>query len=408
MTNPQIIQLQEHFDGLNVDMKKVFIQKLQQKLQNSSNKEYNAFLLRCVETYKAEINNALPVAKPQKATFEIQNGVLEKIFIGDETEIIIPYGVTAIGDFAFKEFSSLTNITIPDSVTSIGNYAFSDCSSLTSVTMPDGVTSIGKGAFINCSSLTSITIPDGVTSVGELAFSGCGSLTNITIPDSVTSIGIYTFFGCRLLTSVTIPDSVTHIEHGVFFGCRSLTNIAMPNSVTSIGNEAFAGCSSLTIVTIPDSITSIGKGAFLGCKHIEILKSDGTIYTEIHPLLGFNAKMCNASYDDMSGHEFESFCGEILAKNGFSNIQVTKGSGDYGVDITAIKSGLKYAIQCKRHNTNIGYSAVQEIFAGKSFYDCHFGAILTNQYFTESAKNGASKFGILLWDRDELERFQKI
>ena len=43
---------------------------------------------------------------------------------------------------------------IPDSVTAIGDYAFSDCSSLTSVTIPKSVTSIGEEAFAHCKKLS--------------------------------------------------------------------------------------------------------------------------------------------------------------------------------------------------------------------------------------------------------------
>ena len=70
----------------------------------------------------------------------------------------------------------MESVEIPSGVTSIGNYAFRNCTSLTSVLIPDSVTSIGSYAFYNCSSLVSIEIPSGVTSIGSYAFSGCSML----------------------------------------------------------------------------------------------------------------------------------------------------------------------------------------------------------------------------------------
>ena len=75
-----------------------------------------------------------------------------------------------------------------DSVASIGNYSFRQCSSLASVTIPDSVTSIGDQAFYECFSLASVTIPDSVTSIGDHAFRQCSSLASVTIPDSVTVV----------------------------------------------------------------------------------------------------------------------------------------------------------------------------------------------------------------------------
>ena len=72
------------------------------------------------------------------------------------TELLIPYGIASIGNYAFRKCTSLTSVTIPDSVTSIGSYAFRNCTSLTSVTIPDSVTSIGDYAFYYCSGLTSV------------------------------------------------------------------------------------------------------------------------------------------------------------------------------------------------------------------------------------------------------------
>ncbi len=108
------------------------------------------------------------------------------------------------------------------------------------------------------------------------------------------------------------------------------------------------------------------------------------------------------SFDMMEGHEFEYFCANLLKKNGYVNVNVTQGSGDQGIDIIAYKDGIKYGIQCKCYSSDIGNKAVQEVFAGKSFYECHVGAVLTNQYFTKSAIELAQKNGIILWDRKKL------
>lgn len=109
-------------------------------------------------------------------------------------------------------------------------------------------------------------------------------------------------------------------------------------------------------------------------------------------------------YDTMEGHDFEYYCADLLRNDGFYNVEVTQGSGDQGIDILAEKAGIRYGIQCKCYSNNIGNKAVQEAFAGKTFYHCHVAAVLTNRYFTRSAKQLAEKDQVLLWDRDELER----
>ena len=107
--------------------------------------------------------------------------------------------------------------------------------------------------------------------------------------------------------------------------------------------------------------------------------------------------------DEMEGHDFEYFCAELLEKRGFVDVEVTRGSGDYGVDILAEKDGVTYAIQCKCHSDAVGIKAVQEVYAGRDYYDCMVGAVLTNQYFTSAAVNAAKKLKILLWDRGYLD-----
>ena len=155
-------------------------------------------------------------------------------------------------------------------LTSIGNYAFKDCSSLSSIELPEGLTSIGDWVFCDCSSLSSIKLPEGVTSIGHWAFCDCSSLSSIKIPEGVTSIVYGAFEGCSSLSSIKIPEGVTSIGDGAFWGCSSLSSIKLPEGVTSIGPWAFYRCSSLSSIEIPGNVSEIGYCVFEGC---ELLKS---------------------------------------------------------------------------------------------------------------------------------------
>ena len=68
-------------------------------------------------------------------------------------------------------------------------------------------------------------------------------------------------------------------------------------------------------------------------------------------------------FEDVEGHEFEYFCADLLTDRGFTEVEVTKGSGDYGIDILAQKDGVTYAIQCKRYTAPVGVKAIQEAYA---------------------------------------------
>lgn len=107
--------------------------------------------------------------------------------------------------------------------------------------------------------------------------------------------------------------------------------------------------------------------------------------------------------DEMEGHEFEYFCADLLEKRGFVDVEVTRGSGDFGVDILAEKDGVTYAVQCKRYQGPVGVDAVLKTYAGRDYYDRMVGAVMTNQYFTVPAVEAAEKLRILLWDREYVD-----
>lgn len=109
----------------------------------------------------------------------------------------------------------------------------------------------------------------------------------------------------------------------------------------------------------------------------------------------------------MDGLEFEAYCADVLKANGFYDVRVTQGSGDYGVDILAKKDSVTYAIQCKCYTSPVGNKAVQEAYSGKTFYNCMVAAVLTNNYFTDAAIETAKRNAVVLWDRDYLDSMIK-
>ena len=102
---------------------------------------------------------------------------------------------------------------------------------------------------------------------------------------------------------------------------------------------------------------------------------------------------------DITGKEYEVLCAKYLGSLGYSNIETTKQSGDQGVDIIAYKKGYKYAIQCKYYKSPVGNSAIQEVVAGASFYQCHKTIVITNSSFTRGAIDLAKSNNVILMPR---------
>ena len=100
--------------------------------------------------------------------------------------------------------------------------------SLESVVIPNGVTSIGERAFWCCENLKTVTLPDNVTEIGKSAFLGCSALREISLPKRLTKISETAFAECSSLQTINIPDSVTEIEPGAFVECYGLQEVSLP------------------------------------------------------------------------------------------------------------------------------------------------------------------------------------
>ena len=275
-------------------------------------------------------------------------------------DLIIPSGVTKIGQYAFYNCTCITSIEIPNSVTSIGGKAFYGCSNLTtaainsnaiaskegakgsvwgpitnifngqvtSYIIGDSVKSIGKYAFANDSIMTSVTIGNSVTSIGDYAFNWCTGLTSVVIGNSVESFGERPFNGCtslpvennlryadtylvevvdRTLSSYTIKEGIKWIGDFAFHYCDGLTSVTIPNSVTSIGASAFRYCNSLTSIEIPNSVTSIGEEAFYECKGLTSVEIPNSVTS-----IGNNA------FSGCTGLTFVTFPNSVINMGDFA------------------------------------------------------------------------------------------
>ena len=165
------------------------------------------------------------------------------------TQVVLPSGLTEIGDRAFYG-NKLASLTIPSSVTTFRNYVLAN-NSFTTFTIPSTVTNRGDG-IIN-QNLISDSTAFMYNSAGTKLISYGGSNKTVTVPSTVTDISNIAFYNCGL-TSVTLNSTLQTIGNSSFYG-NTFTSITIPNGVTSIGTSALPY--SLTTVNIDKTNGSI-------------------------------------------------------------------------------------------------------------------------------------------------------
>jgi hypothetical protein len=165
---------------------------------------------------------------------------------------------------------NLVSVILPPGLTRIGQGAFYSCTSLGPVDLPSGITVIGYGAFQGCESLTSITWPAALTSVGGRAFEASGLSGTLVFPANCTNFGEFPFNN----TGITAADlsavtNLTTIGTRAFVDCKQLREVILPSTGKNlkIDSFAFSGCESLDTMNwdaISPGVFTLGSAAFSG------------------------------------------------------------------------------------------------------------------------------------------------
>ncbi len=285
--------------------------------------------------------------------------------------VVLPKKVDSMGYSAFYNCSKLTSVkvtggtvnTLPQGKLSV-NEMFYSCTSLTNMVLPDGITTLGQNMFNNCTSLESLTIPDSVSEyyyyynslnnctaltdinisaeclcklyglssfnmfdstglyrnapnnsyvyIGETLYKYKGTLpagTEVVLDEGIKGIAPYAFNGSKNIVSVSGPD-VEYVGENAFNNCSNLssidlgklkymgryaftnvnsaatqdgenyigkvfykykgtmpadTEITLREGTTQIANQAFSNCSNMISIDIPASVADIGYYAFSQC-----------------------------------------------------------------------------------------------------------------------------------------------
>ena len=109
-------------------------------------------------------------------------------------------------------------------------------------------------------------------------------------------------------------------------------------------------------------------------------------------------RLRNSYVLNLSPYEYEEYVAEELRQEGYTDVDTTPKSGDFGADVLARDGDRRVCVQCKRYDPGhpVGVKAVQEIYSAKDYYGCDDAYLYTTSDFTKAAIDMANELGVLL------------
>lgn len=108
----------------------------------------------------------------------------------------------------------------------------------------------------------------------------------------------------------------------------------------------------------------------------------------------------------MTPEQLEQYIADLFDTMGYE-IQLTPKSYDYGVDVIATNKNEKIAIQVKMYETRpVNYKDIMYLYAGKDYYDCDKGLLITIGSCDSLAIGVADKLGIEIQENFVVKNIQ--
>lgn len=159
---------------------------------------------------------------------------------------------------------NISRLLLPCGITAIGEKAFQDGNLLTEIIFSETVKRIEKNAFSGCKWLSEVQQAQGVEYIGRRAFFGCGRLRYVTLSEKFQKMEAGAFENCTSLEKIWIPEGMEEIPERAFYRCHSLKSIQFPSTLKKIGKEAFAFCIQLQNVQLPEGIVVEERAFYRG------------------------------------------------------------------------------------------------------------------------------------------------